>query len=171
MKKDVTTDFVARLKANGRRCRQKNQSSAFLVDWPGKLSWFRAQVRNNAPWDFKNNVYRSFRKTGLTICGLRFRNDMPGNFHYGFVGAAIDFSDWLLFRAAGMAQKSAGTSRSEYHCTNGDDPVDHEFIRLGIMLYDKHGLSFSRDHLKAVLRKFKPRKCGLYVRPGRIQNV
>lgn len=108
-----------------------------------KLSSFYYLVRNNGPWDYKQlgSEYESF-----------------GNFHYGYVGKAMDltgfsyanlnpFSDTrpefslntdeqLLLIAAGVAAKIAGTSPQDsgnlFTSPYWDDPVDQFWIRKGI---------------------------------------
>lgn len=89
--------------------------------WPLKLLWFYSRVHNKAPWDYKQH-------------GERYRDF--GNLHYGAIGAAADIPDWLLLRAAGAAQKKAGTSRPEFGSPlgdppYGDDPLDQDWIAQG----------------------------------------
>lgn len=61
--------------------------------------WFRDQVRNGAPWDYKQfgSKYEDF-----------------GNFNYGATGTGFGFSSTRLLREAGRAQQAAGTSRSSW---------------------------------------------------------
>ncbi len=164
---NITQDFITRLKDNGAA------AEAMAVHWydflggPGNAAakegvrwgWFYQKVRAGGPWDFKSNVYKSHKDTGVEVCGNVYRFDMPGNFHYGFVGAAAGFSAWTLHRAAGWAQERAGTSKPEYHCTHGDDPEDYEFIRLGIQLYDDVGLDVTTTNLSRVLSFFRTLVC------------
>ena len=95
--------------------------------------WFRNQVRNKGPWDYKQRgkQYESF-----------------GNFHYGVVGRAFGFSKNTLLREAGRAQQAAGTSKPEWgdpgfrfnpwggSGSYGDDPNDQELIEEGVRYYD-----------------------------------
>lgn len=164
---DMTVDFIDRLKTNGKTAVTVGAITGGFGADPGsilakrgvKYAWFYRQVRNGGPWDLKNNVYKPYKKTGLIICGTTYGNDMPGNFHYGFVGAAAGFSDLILHKAAGMAQERAGTSKPEYHCTYGDDPQDFEFVRLGIDLFDQVGLKVTEASLKSTLATFQTIVC------------
>ena len=91
--------------------------------------WFRNQVRNNGPWDYKQGgpQYQDF-----------------GNFNYGATGAALGlgmfFSDNFLLQQAGKAQIQAGTSTPNWGTPNsgppfGDDPADQLQIRMGIQYF------------------------------------
>jgi RHS repeat-associated protein len=97
--------------------------------------WFRSQVRNHGPWDYKqqNPLYQNF-----------------GNFNYGATGIAsgFGFSERTLLREAGRAQQAAGTSRPEWGDPGsilnpwggsgfyGDDPADQGWIQRGISYYE-----------------------------------
>ncbi|WP_369821544.1 polymorphic toxin type 44 domain-containing protein [Novosphingobium sp. CF614] len=63
---------------------------------PFALPWFRDQVKNRGPWDYKQY-------------DRRFQNF--GNYNYGYTGAAAGIDRGLLLRQAGRAQVQAGTSR------------------------------------------------------------
>lgn len=163
---DITKDFIRRLQKNGAVAEGKSTSAGWVlvpgvwaIDSAARWVWFYNQVRNGGPWDLKNSAYKPYAASGVTICSQTYRVDMTGNFHYGFVGAAAGFLDWTLYKGAGEAQKRAGTSRAEFHCTYGDDPEDHEFIRLGILLYDTQGLKVDDVTLGDVLSKFKTIVC------------
>ncbi|WLQ11865.1 RHS repeat-associated core domain-containing protein [Hahella aquimaris] len=97
----------------------------------GKLSpfWFYNQVRNRGPWDYKQQ-------------GAKYQDF--GNFHYGATGTALGFSSSTLYREAGRAQQSAGTSLPNWGEPGsrfnpwggsppyGDDPTDQAQIESGI---------------------------------------
>lgn len=97
---------------------QQYFSTHSLVD---SLIWFRDQVKNGGPWDYKQQgAYE----------GL-------GNFNYGAVGIAVGLSDEFLKRMAGWAQGRAGTSDPAWgnwwgKPPYGDDPVDQQAITDGI---------------------------------------
>ncbi|MEM7482379.1 MAG: polymorphic toxin type 44 domain-containing protein [Acidobacteriota bacterium] len=90
--------------------------------------WFRDQVRNKGPWDYKQQgrQYEDF-----------------GNFNYGATGRALGLPERLLLREAGRAQQAAGTSLQDWGEPGlrvnpfggsgffGDDPKDYHWIRLG----------------------------------------
>jgi hypothetical protein len=165
---DVTNDFVDLLRTNGRVARAMGVSASLtsvgglggvIAGGVALHTWFYYKVRNHGDWDLKNNVFKAYKKTGLDIAGKHYDNDMPGNFHFGFVGRAAGFPAVELFWGAGEAQKRAGTSRPEYYCTYGDDPEDNEFIRLGVKLYEDYGLSFAVNDLKTVLAGFQSQVC------------
>jgi len=94
--------------------------------------WFRKQVRNKGPWDYKQRgpQYEDF-----------------GNFNYGATGTAFEFSERTLLREAGRAQVEASTSKPEWgdpgsrlnpwggNPPYGDDPRDQVQIKKGIEYY------------------------------------
>ena len=167
---DITADFVRRLRENGRAAADIGNAARVATEAgsPGvalgsivsKYVWFYRKVRNGGDWDLKNTAYRPYRAQGVIVCGVQYSADMPGNFHYGFVGKAIDIDDAVLLRAAAEAQQRAGTSRPEFWCTGGDDPADAGFIELGIRLYRNVGLAVTETALRHVLAAFTPRVCG-----------
>src|SRR4051794_11107625 len=158
----ITSDFIERLKTNGREARVMSLTAGAVggvAGVAGVHGWFYFKVRNGGAWDLKNNVYKKYKTTGVDIGGRHYANDMPGNFHYGFVGRAAGFPTAELNWIAGKAQKRAGTSRPEFEYTFGDDPEDYEFIRLGAKLYDSSGIEFTEADLKQVLAEFSPPVC------------
>lgn len=101
--------------ANNRRMHLK-PGSAFAY------SWFYSQVRGRGPWDYKqkSREYEAF-----------------GNFNYGVTGIVLGIPESVLLRAAGAAQKAAGTSRAEFgdwwgDAPYGDDHSDQHWIKEGI---------------------------------------
>ena len=147
---DITADFLSKLRTNGAfastTLRNMGMGTRYLA--------FGMLVRGGGLWDFKANVYRGFERTGVAVCGRDYRYDMPGNYHYGFAGAAAGFSNSTLLAAAGGAQVQAGTSRPEYWCTFGDDPEDSVYIMLGIALYREVGLLVTTTNLHRSLAGF-----------------
>ncbi len=165
---DITLDFIDRLSTNGQTAERVYLAESMVgkispgggsVATAARWTWFYQKVRNGGDWDFKNNVYKPYKTNGVVICGQQYKNDMPGNFHFGFVGAAAGFAAGILTRGAGIAQERAGTSKPEYWCTAGDDPIDYEFIRLGINLYREVGLKVTQAALKQMLAKFQTIVC------------
>jgi hypothetical protein len=147
---DITADFLSKLRTNGRFARDTLRR----LDATARYLAFGMLVRGGGLWDFKANVYRGFRQSGVSVCGRQYRYDMPGNYHYGFVGTAAGFSLTVLLSAAGGAQIQARTSRPEYWCTFGDDPEDSAFIMLGIGLYQEVQLEVSTTNLHRSLARF-----------------
>ncbi len=96
--------------------------------------WFRRQVQNGGPWDYKQQDPALFEHLG--------------NFNYGLTGAAWGFPDRVLLRQAGDAQVDAGTSNPAFGRPGvtplgigatgsfGDDPRDQADIRAGINAHD-----------------------------------
>lgn len=100
--------------------------------------WFRDQVKNKGPWDYKQegkkdgNNYQAF-----------------GNFNYGAAGRSI-FPTSILLQEAGRAQTAAGTSAPGWGSPGirlmpftgtgsfGDDPEDQFWIQQGANYYANH---------------------------------
>ena len=164
---DVTKDFIDRLINNGKAAVMVGAASnsggwnTRLAVKAAKYGWFYQKVRNKGDWDFKNNVYLPYKKDGIIVCGKQYSNAMPGNFHFGFVGAAAGIPGSVLHYGAAKAQKRAGTSKDEFWCTGGDDPEDYEFIRLGIQLFNDVGLKVNEANLTKSLSAFSPPVCGV----------
>ena len=93
------------------------------------MLWFRDQVRNRGPWDYKQR-------------GRQYQN--LGNFNYGATGSALGIPENIILREAGRAQGAAGTSLPEWGDPGwrinpwggvppyGDDPIDQYWIQRGI---------------------------------------
>ena len=165
---DVTKDFVDRLITNGKTALVMSAAGrsgfgigGLVVSQGAKYAWFYQKVRNKGDWDFKNNVYLRYKKEGIIVCGKHYSNAMPGNFHFGFVGAAAGIPRSVLHLAAGKAQERAGTSKDEFWCTSGDDPEDYEFIRLGIQLFRDVALKVTEANLTKTLAAFNAPTCGV----------
>jgi hypothetical protein len=91
------------------------------------LKEFYDSVKNKGQWDFKQQgrQYQQF-----------------GNWHYGVVAKAAGIPDEVALRAAGAAQKAAGTSKPEWgeptgDAPYGDDPDDQELIKQGMRFYEE----------------------------------
>ncbi|MCX6620682.1 MAG: polymorphic toxin type 44 domain-containing protein, partial [Acidobacteria bacterium] len=111
------------------------------------LVWFFNQVKNNAPWDYKQG------DKGQRLPGDQSAYDNFGNFNYGATGAAIGIPETALLRFAGWAQQMAeagtldqigitatfvgqlitGSGQPPY----GDDANDQGFIKQGIKYWRK----------------------------------
>jgi hypothetical protein len=99
--------------------------------FPQDLNWFRDQVKNKGPWDFKQQ-------------GAQYQD--YGNYHYGVMAAAMGIPETVALRAAGYAQTEAGTNDSTWGGPTdlnggpyGDDPQDQAQIKAGYGYY-KSGL-------------------------------
>jgi hypothetical protein len=97
--------------------------------------WFYSQVKNKAPFDFKQVApqYADY-----------------GNFHYGALGASLGIPSFVLLRMAGWAQINAETSNKTWGfylgaAPYGDDPDDQLQIQKGINYYNEVFKSASYD--------------------------
>lgn len=96
---------------------------------PTNLLWFRDQVQNKGPWDYKQQ-------------GSGFQDF--GNYNYGYTGSAMYVSADFLQRQAGVAQQAAGTSQPDWGSPGilhglvggsapyGDDPRDQTMMIQGM---------------------------------------
>lgn len=96
--------------------------------FPADLGWFKTQVQNKGPWDYKQQ-------------GAQY--EKLGNFNYGVTAAAMGIPEQVALRAAGKAQHDAGTSKPEWGGPTdlnggpyGDDPLDQEQIKKGYDYYN-----------------------------------
>lgn len=111
------------------RVAQANGAAAEQRTWdPLNLFWFRDQVRNGAPMDYKQQ-HPSLQDFG--------------NYNYGYTGSAMHVAADFLQRQAGVAQQAAGTSRPEWGSPGlfgmfggsapyGDDPRDQTMMIQGM---------------------------------------
>ena len=108
------------------------------IGWTaGALYDFAQLVRGGGPWDFKS--HQGARRAGwwrttpgrdcptencdrtVTLCGTCVNYDVPGNIHFGWIGAAAGLRSWLLHFGAGIVQPNRWT----------DDPRDAAAIEIG----------------------------------------
>lgn len=104
----------------------------FNIGWNiGFFTDFKNLVKAGAPWDFKAS--QSFKTKScpsegcertVTMCGICFDYDVPGNIHYGWVGVAARIRPWFLHNRAAAAQKGGV-----------DDPGDTVAIDIGISMW------------------------------------
>jgi hypothetical protein len=125
--------------------------------------WYQL-VRTGGPWDHKRHLSTTYGVwTDDTATSTSFNYDIWSNIHYGFIGKACGFTEWVLLAGAGAAQVMAGTVPGGYwarrFATFGDadvfaafdDPKDQAAIRVGFSLYSSFGSSLtSADILSAV---------------------
>lgn len=62
-------------------------------------------VKTGAPLDLKNTRFRDYQTTGVIISGEHYGVDVTGNELFGYAGAAAGFSEDILLKMAGLAQK------------------------------------------------------------------
>lgn len=102
------SDLTAQVKQNGNAAARRS---------PTDLGWFKSQVQNNGPWDYKqyDRGYQNF-----------------GNYNYGYTGARQGIPASVLRAGAGYAQVRAGTSSLRFIDSAFDDPMDQKQINRGI---------------------------------------
>lgn len=104
----LAEEMAAQLKANGDLAAQHS---------PTDLLWFKSQVGDNAPWDYKryDPAFENF-----------------GNYNYGYTGTRQGLPPALLRGMAGLVQVKDGTSRWAFRSSDFDDPRDQDQINRGI---------------------------------------
>lgn len=76
-----------------------------LRDIANSFGKFYMQVNGGAPWDYKVQINPEYGKWALDRkSGTRFRFDVWGNLHFGYIGRAVGYSRELLLNAAGIIQ-------------------------------------------------------------------
>ncbi len=102
-----------------------------------------ALVRGDAVWDFKADIPKEFKESGVTLGDFRMDFDAVANIHFGFVGRAAGFNGEFLKFGAGIAQwnqwKDTNPSNIGPWHTYLDDPFDYWCVDFGIFLHDLHG--------------------------------
>ncbi|MBJ8099710.1 hypothetical protein JDS98_16650 [Bacillus cereus group sp. N11] len=143
---DLTSDFTSLMKANKNRMKvvkasadeiakkSNNPLEGAAASRAFRYTVFVKLVKSGGPWDYKlkygyGNKY-TFDNRTLTGEDL-------GNFHFGYVGKAIGFTDFELKGGAGFYQILSGTAEWVYYQTYFDDPRDQEMIQVGIDYYNK----------------------------------
>jgi hypothetical protein len=104
----LASEMAAQVKQNGDLAAQHD---------PTDLAWFKSQVENHQPWDYKryDPEFEDF-----------------GNYNYGYAGTRQGISAAILRAAAGYAQIRGGTSEWRFIDSAFDDPKDQEQINRGI---------------------------------------
>ncbi|MDO5625948.1 MAG: polymorphic toxin type 44 domain-containing protein [Pseudomonadota bacterium] len=101
----------------------QSRHSANPADWV----WFYNQVKNGAPWDYKQQ-------------GAQYQDF--GNYNFGLTAAAMGIPENIALRGAGYAQQRAGTSDptwgnpTDWNGPYGDDPADQAQIKAGYDYYN-----------------------------------
>lgn len=107
--------------------------------YPNPLSlWeFKQAVQNKSPGDLKNHdPYKNY--SAFILDGEIVDRDALGNILYGFLGKYFEIPDNILYAAAGLAQRAAGTSNPDWRDSYYDDPRDQVRIKQGIEYYIKN---------------------------------
>ena len=95
---------------------------------PADWVWFYNQVKNGAPWDYKQQ-------------GAQYQDF--GNYNFGMTAAAMGIPENIALRGAGYAQQQAETSDPSWGDPAdwnggpyGDDPADQAQIKAGYDYYN-----------------------------------
>ena len=92
-------------------------------------------------WDFKPFIIEAVTKWQYYENTYYF-HDIWANINYGYAGLAAGFTKSELLVTAALGQAISRTSKFEYGLKNlFDDPSDQAAIRIGIALYEVHGLN------------------------------
>lgn len=131
MGRDTTDEILQLMKETERKYEKQRQRG-----WIFNLLFFKSVVQNNGELDLKNlSAYQT--NATYVFDGEIVDRDALGNITYGYFGRYLGIPTPVLLFSAGYAQYQAGTSRSDYFWTSGDDPRDQYRILQGILLYDK----------------------------------
>jgi hypothetical protein len=85
-------------------------------------------VKTNGLWDFKWKI-SDLIGVNIRISEAWYRNDLPGNVHFGFIGLAAGFNRQILHCGADYATNGIPCS--------GSDPIeDYEAIEAGYAIYE-----------------------------------
>ncbi|EEM86589.1 hypothetical protein BK749_08255 [Bacillus thuringiensis serovar vazensis] len=143
---DLTSDFTSLMKANKNRMKiidasaekiaksSSNPIEGAVASRAYKYTVFTKLVKSGGPWDYK---LKYGPKNTYTFDNRKLTGEDLGNFHFGYVGKAIGFTDFELKGGAGFYQVLSDTSEWAYYQTFFDDPRDQEMIQLGIDYYNK----------------------------------
>ena len=96
---------------NSREIQWPNYIPFFNIGWNiGFLNDFKNLVKAGGPWDFKSTEKFTAGdcptqqcKNTVTICGICFYKDVPGNIHYGWVGRQAGLREWVIYAGGDWA--------------------------------------------------------------------
>ncbi|PEO52055.1 polymorphic toxin type 44 domain-containing protein [Bacillus pseudomycoides] len=143
---NITADFSNLMRSNRVRMESVRKQAAIIqqknIDPIQGLAQSRAYtysvfiklVKTGGPWDYK---VKYGLKNEYVFDNQKLTGEDLGNFHFGYVGKAIGFTDIELKGGAGFYQILSGTAEREYYKTYFDDPRDQKMIQLGIDYYNK----------------------------------
>jgi hypothetical protein len=123
-------------------------------------------VRSGAPWDHKPHLSSTYGNWSEDATHRReYFFDIWSNLHYGYIGKSVGFSQWELLNGAGAAQVADGTNPPGYwgrrterigdadFLAAFDDPKDQAAIRVGINLWNTHGVGVAQSTILATVRR------------------
>jgi hypothetical protein len=137
------------------------RAGMILSDTYRAATLWRDLVRTNARWDHKP-VLRRMLTLGPDFhfpiegdADHEYYYDIWSNIHYGYVGAAAGFTDWMLQWGAARGG-AAGTN----------DPVDVETIQIGIDLWNRYELNLTQQQLREEVLSRRQRILALQQTPA-----
>lgn len=99
----------------------------FAFAYAYKDSTFASLVKTGGAWDIKRSLPHTYLWQGSYRTG-----EYIGNYHYGYLGSNLGYSDFTLKFAAGLYQIVSHTSNWQFYTSYFDDPKDTEAIQHGI---------------------------------------
>jgi hypothetical protein len=115
-----------------------------LKNTPRTFFNFYKKVKPDGPWDLKKTEFANSKDQydRVIISGKYYKVDVTGNVLFGYAGAALGFSEEILLKMAGLAQKhldmtNPKTGHKPQYTLDSywDDPRDQEQISAGVALY------------------------------------
>ncbi|QTA85832.1 polymorphic toxin type 44 domain-containing protein [Desulfonema magnum] len=97
---------------------------------------------------------------------LLYSFDIWSNIHYGYIGLAAGFTEWVLLSGAGFAQKLADTNPPGYwkrrleeigdadFLAAFDDPHDQQAIKIGFELWKGFKTKVTTKNILDSVRKY-----------------
>jgi Bacterial toxin 44 len=125
--------------ANSIHAQYKKMTKGLKPNGPGeayRAGMWITLVKSGGAWDLKQRKYLG-TSAKYTFRGKLKNGEYIGNFHYGYMGKAVGYSDTVLKSAAGAYQIKSGTSSVKFWKSYFDDPSDTSAIKDGISLYKK----------------------------------
>lgn len=131
--------------------------------------WYE-KVKTGADWDHKKQIVDTFGNwSGDLYMFTLYQFDIWSNIHYGYIGRACGFSEWMLTSGAGVAQLKVSVDNvpdgywdrrfSEIGDADVfaalDDPKDQEAIKLGFRLWSdftEKGKKFNSSDVLNMIR-------------------
>ncbi|MFB1099248.1 polymorphic toxin type 44 domain-containing protein [Terribacillus sp. JSM ZJ617] len=129
--------------ANSINAQYKKMTKGLKPNAPGeayRAGMWVSLVKSGGAWDLKQRKYLG-TSAKYTFRGKLKNGEYIGNFHYGYMGKAVGYSDTVLKSAAGAYQIKSRTSSVKFWKSYFDDPSDTSAIKDGISSY-KNGVRF-----------------------------
>ena len=119
----------------------------------GAYGMWALLVAPGRDWDYKSHIEQAVGYWSH-YGGERYFYDIWANINYGYTGRAASLGTEELLFGAGLVQSLVGNARIEYGLQNYyDDPSDQASIRIGMALYDRHGLQVNRANFRLAFQQ------------------